>query len=103
MDLTVATEELKKHIKNLNIEEFFEIYDELDDPYDMPECLITELFKHYPEILCSVDEIVADEDFDLESFKKSKDNIIEQLNLFFEGLIERGFFFDLSVLNFRYW
>ncbi len=102
MDLAIATQELKKHIKNLNIEEFFEIYDELDDPYDMPECLITELFKHYPEILCGELEITTEENFDLTAFKKSKNQIILKLNLFFEGLIERGFFFDDNILSKRY-
>jgi hypothetical protein len=101
MDLAIATVEMKKHIKSLEFEDFFNIYDELEDPYDMPECMVTELFNHYPEILCGELEITAEE-CDLEAFKESKNKIINQLNLFFEGLIERGFFFDDNILSKRY-
>lgn len=103
MDLTVITQDLKKHIKDLNEHKFFELYDEVDDPFEMPECLITELFKHYPEILCHDSNITSkDSTQNLDLFKQEKENIISKLNVFFEGLIERGFFFDDNILSKRY-
>ena len=103
VDLTVITQDLKQYIKDLNENKFFELYDEIDDPFEMPECLITELFKHYPEILCHDSNTTAEHsNQDLDSFQDEKENIITKLNVFFEGLIERGFFFDDNILSKRY-
>jgi ankyrin repeat protein len=101
MDLKVKTEELKQHIKNLDIDKFFELYEEIDDPYELPECMVTEIFKHYPEILCGELEVTTN-DFDMEGFKKTKNEIIVKMNLFFNGLIEHGFMFNDNILSKRY-
>lgn len=96
-------EDLKIHVKNLDQEKFFEVYDTIDDPFEMEDCMITELFKHYPEILCQESNITSDEsNHDLDIFEEEKQKIVEKLNVFFEGLIERGFFFDDNILSKRY-
>jgi len=96
-------EDLKMHIKNLDQEKFFEVYDTIDDPFEMEDCMITELFKHYPEILCQESNITSEEsNQDLDIFQEEKQKIVKNLNIFFEGLIERGFFFDDNILSKRY-
>jgi len=96
-------EDLKIHIKNLDQEKFFEVYDTIDDPFEMEDCMITELFKHYPEILCQESNITSEEsNQDLDIFQEEKQKIVKNLNIFFEGLIERGFFFDDNILSKRY-
>lgn len=96
-------EDLKFHVKNLDQEKFFEVYDTIEDPFEMPDCMITELFKHYPEILCQESNTTSeDSNQNLDIFKEEKQKIVENLNIFFEGLIERGFFFDDNILSKRY-
>ena len=64
---------------------------------------VTELFKHYPEILCQESNITSEEsNQDLDIFQEEKQKIVKNLNIFFEGLIERGFFFDDNILSKRY-
>lgn len=96
-------EDLKFHVKNLDQEKFFEVYDTIEDPFEMPDCMITELFKHYPEILCQESNTTSeDSNQNLDIFKEEKQKIVKNLNIFFEGLIERGFFFDDNILSKRY-
>jgi ankyrin repeat protein len=102
-ELSAITAELKTYIKELDQDKFFELYDTVDDPFEMPECLITELFKHYPEILCHASNTTSKDSVqDLDIFQEEKQNIVDKLNVFFKGLIERGFFFDDNILSKRY-
>jgi len=101
MDLLQQTEKLKEYIKDLDVSRFEELYTEIDDPYDLPECMVTEIFKHYPEILCNELEITTTE-FDLTEFYKNKDAIINKMNSFFDILIDNGFMFDDNILSKRF-
>ena len=72
-------EDLKIHIKNLDQEKFFEVYDTIDDPFEMEDCMITELFKHYPEILCQESNITSEEsNQDLDIFQEEKQKIVKR-------------------------
>ncbi len=92
--------ELKKYIKELDFDNFVELYSSVDDPYEL-DCMVTELFKHYPEVLCS-ETFKTSEHVDMELFNETKKNIIDQLNVFFEFLIENGFTFNNNILAKRF-
>ncbi len=98
--LKQANIELKKHIKNLDYDNFVEIFSSVDDPFEL-DCMITELFKHYPEVLCS-ETLKTSSDFDMDLFNKTKTEIINKMNTFFEFLIENGFTFNSNILCKRF-
>lgn len=103
MGLKKETAQLKKHIKSLNIEEFIKVYENLEDPYELEDCLVTEILKHYPEILCCELEITnKNKKLNLEVFNEKKEKIITKMNLFFDVLIENGFIFNDDILSKRY-
>lgn len=98
--LKKANIELKKYIKDLDYDNFVDFYESVDDPFEL-DCMATELFKHYPEVLCS-ETLKTSTDFDMELFNKTKKEIIDKLNMFFEFLIENGFTFNCNILCKRF-
>lgn len=92
--------EIKKYIKDLDYDNFVDLYTSVDDPYEL-DCVVTELFKHYPEVLCS-ETFKTNDTFDLELFNKTKKQIVDTLNKFFEFLIENGFTFNNNILAKRF-